>query len=1257
MVRLRGLGGCVCGLLLGAAAWGDAVRPPIPITFTLAEPGYVTLVIENLHGVRVRNLISETPYPAGQQTVWWDGLDDLARDTNAAAHAVYHVPGKVVAPGEYRVRGLVRKALTLRYEMSVYTHGNPPWNTGKSTSQWLTNHTPPGAIIFVPAGQAPVREGGAAPSPPQVLIGSDVAEGGSGLAWVDLAGKKLHGQMWLGGVWTGASYLTRDVGPAPVPGIYAYAGSAWGGDKYNGNMPELRLHKLVNGEAKLKAPRDTRMGTGEDPPVLAPTYKLPERGLAALGGLAAYNGLLVASLPKMNRLLFIDVAGQKALGTLALEDPRGMAFTPQGALLVISQGRVVRVTPPAIDQFTAAAPAAPPQQLLIADGLLDPQQLALDADGNLYVSDRGTSHQVKVFSPGGQFLRAIGTPGAPGVGAYDPTHLNNPKGIAVSDDGHLWVTETEFQPKRVSVWTLNGKLVTAYYGPTRYGGGGTRDPRDPSRYFLDGIEFKLDPATGRSWPLTIYYRADDKEKTGWGIGPERPLYIGDRQYLTNCYNISPTSGASVASIYRKGADGVAKVIAAAGNANECPPLSAYTQPARHFSVRWTGQVQPKYSETYTFIGMADDACKLRVNGQLLFDQRSPKVKGERSGEITLEAGRRYALTLEYFQTGGGEAKASLFWSSPRQKRELLPRAQLFPTVEATEASGLSATYFRGDDLTQPVATQVDPGVNFNWKKQPTACFLPTADDPMRTRLPQGYPLGDPLFFIWADGNGDGAFQAPELSFLPGTAGKVTVMADLAFAVSRLNDAALRFPVLGYTKDGIPQYDCARGETLVSGVQRPTSSGGDQVLTNDEGWTICTTAPKPFAAQSLGGAYKGEPRWSYPSLWPGLHASHIAPLPEFPGEVIGTTRLLGGFIRPKGSDIGDLWAINGNKGTVYLFTADGLFVATLFKDCRTASWKFPAATAGMDVSEASIHEEDFWPSITQAEDGTVSLAVLNADLVRLEGLETLKRLPDSTLTVTPAQLQAAQAYFVAAEEARQAAQAIQRDPLTVARLATAPTLDGKLDDWKGAVWVTIDTRTTQVGDWGKRKTETKAALAIAGDRLFAAYQTNEADLLTNSGESLQNLFKTGGALDLMLDALPGGERLLVARVKGKTTAVLYRPRVPGTATEPVPFGSPLRTVTFDRVDDVSPEVQLASHTEKDKDGRDVSTIYELSVPLALLGLLPTPATLRGDIGLLRGNGFTTMQRVYWYNKATSLVSDIPSEAELLPKLWGPVQIGE
>jgi len=143
--------------------------------------------------------------------------------------------------------------------------------------------------------------------------------------------------------------------------------------------------------------------------------------------------------------------------------------------------------------------------------------------------------------------------------------------------------------------------------------------------------------------------------------------------------------------------------------------------------------------------------------------------------------------------------------------------------------------------------------------------------------------------------------------------------------------------------------------------------------------------------------------------------------------------------------------------------------------------------------------------------------------------------------------------------------------------------------------------------------------------------------------MQNLFKSGGALDLMIDAVPGGERLLVTLVNGKTAAMLYRPHDPASKTQPVQFSSPLSTIAFDLVEDVSNQVKLTA----DKTGD-----YEFSVPLSVLGLSPTAnQTIKGDIGLLRGDGVQTLQRVYWRNKATGIVSDTPSEAALTPSLWG------
>jgi hypothetical protein len=111
---------------------------------------------------------------------------------------------------------------------------------------------------------------------------------------------------------------------------------------------------------------------------------------------------------------------------------------------------------------------------------------------NGHTMNRGNSHQVKVFDPAGKPLRAIGTAGPPKAGPYDPLHISNPNGLTIDSNGHLWVAETDFQPKRVTVWTLDGRLVRAFYGPAEYGGGGRLDPVDKSRFYFHGMEFQLD---------------------------------------------------------------------------------------------------------------------------------------------------------------------------------------------------------------------------------------------------------------------------------------------------------------------------------------------------------------------------------------------------------------------------------------------------------------------------------------------------------------------------------------------------------------------------------------------------------------------------------------------------------------------------------------------------------------------------------------------------------------------------------------------
>lgn len=1067
-------------------------NPPIPISFTLESPGYVTLVIEKPDGFRVRNLISETWYPAGKNTAWWDGLDDLGRDTDAADHGVYHIPGKFVEPGNYRIRGLVRGDIVPKYEFSPYTTGNPPWNTADHTGAWLANHSQPMAAVFVPAHQSPAKE-------PSVLLGAYVTEGPDGLAWVNLDGKKLGGKKWIGGNWTAAPYIARDAGENAVPEHLAYVASVWETGKQSGIL-ELRVTAITN---------------GKDIPVIL--HVLGATGSAGtdaskaanISGLAVHNGIVYVSLPQKNEIISIDARSGKVIGNIPLESPKGLAFNAQGRLLALSATNLLLY-----NSFQDPLKAAPQKTLI--NNLLAPIAVAVDGQGHLYVSDRGTSHQVKVYSPEGKFIRAIGKPGIPKAGPYDPLHMNNPSGLTIDSRNQLWVAEEDYLPKRISVWTPDGKFIKAFYGPGKYGGGGTLDPVDKDKfYYADegrgAMEFKLDWEKGSYQLTSVYYRPSETSlkmafRSG---GPETPLYYNGKRYYTNSYNSSPTNG---------------------------------------------------HSTSFLFIERDGIACPVAAMGQ------------------------------------------AFYWD-----------------------------------------------------------ILKT--DPFKKNWPEGVDLGltsatKDALFIWSDKNEDAQVQVNEVKFKKGGGSGVVVMPDLSFCIARVGDMAMQFFPDFSSGNGVPDYNFDNGKILAEGVFPPASSGGNQVLAAPDDLAITSLGMAPFSRFSISGAHNGIAKWSYPNMWPGLHASHKAPKPEFRGEIIGPTRLLGSFIEPKGSDIGKVMAINGNHGNIYLFSYDGLFVATLFNDMRLAPrWTMPFAIREMRLDTITLNDENFWPSITQTPDGKVYLVDGGRSaIVRLDSIENIQRLPEMSVSIHSDQLESCRVYLLGKEEIRQKNLGDKTGQVIIQR--TAPIVDGKLDEWTADGWVDIDKSGVKAYFNANTKPyDITGAMRVSGNMLYIAYRTGDPKLLQNSGEMPVAPFKTGGALDLMIGAdlkadpgrkspVEGDRRLLVTMVDGKPYAMLYQAVVKGVAdAERIPFSSPSRSITFDKVDNVTEQIRLAG-----SEGN-----YEVSVPLSLLGLTATNGlTIKGDLGILRGDGSQTTARTYWSNKATGITADVPSEAMLTPSLWGTLK---
>ena len=508
--NLHRLLACALGLL--AAGLGptgaQTVTPNIPIEFSLPADAEVTIVIEDATGQRVRNLIGGAFYPAGTHTFLWDGYDEGV----ALAAEGYDIERSLVPAGSYTVRLLTHDGIALETAVRVNTEGNPPWKSLDGSGGWLADHAPPHDLVFLPDG-SPFDPA------PQIFVGSPTDETGHGNVWLDTAGNKLFGFRQGGFVAPWAAARDVAAGASPIHHLY-------------------RLSPR-NGEVNIAGYTDsgtvTTLYTEVFPNAAAYTRT---SGIS----LAVHSGIAVFSLPHDDVIRFVDLASGTLLNSTSLTNPRGLHVDTAGNLLAVVAGEVRRYT---VD-WGAGLPSG--ETVVATTPLEDPFRLIQDGNGRLFVSDHGASHQVKVFDAAGAWLYSIGNANSADAdfGLYDERSMHFPGGMAIDDQGRLWVAEISPNPKRVSLWQLDGTFVRGFYGPGPYGGGGYLDPVDTSRFYyatdaaqMTLQELQLDWQNDVSKPRAIWdLRAGLDpamtlpEKRG---NPETPIHVGGRVYLSDSY--------------------------------------------------------------------------------------------------------------------------------------------------------------------------------------------------------------------------------------------------------------------------------------------------------------------------------------------------------------------------------------------------------------------------------------------------------------------------------------------------------------------------------------------------------------------------------------------------------------------------------------------------------------------------------------------------------------------------------------------------
>ncbi|MFM1988984.1 MAG: hypothetical protein RJA99_1941 [Pseudomonadota bacterium] len=131
-------------------------------------------------------------------------------------------------------------------------------------------------------------------------------------------------------------------------------------------------------------------------------------------------------------------------------------------------------------------------------------------------------------------------------------------------------------------------------------------------------------------------------------------------------------------------------------------------PADRFSVRWTGSVLARQTGEYRFRTVSDDGVRLWIDRRLAiarWDDHPPTV--DDAAPVSLVAGRRVDLRLEYYENGGG-ATVRLQWQRPgRTTWEPVPADLMSPTGAAGFADDTSGSspFGKPPGTSDPVAVR------------------------------------------------------------------------------------------------------------------------------------------------------------------------------------------------------------------------------------------------------------------------------------------------------------------------------------------------------------------------------------------------------------------------------------------------------------------------------------------------------------------------------------------------------------------------
>ena len=384
-----------------------------------------------------------------------------------------------------------------------------------------------------------------------------------------------------------------------------------------------------------------------------------------------------------------------------------------------------------------------------------------------------------------------------------------------------------------------------------------------------------------------------------------------------------------------------------------------------------------------------------------------------------------------------------------------------------------------------------------------------------------------------------------------------------------------------------------------------------------------------AAVSVG---DGRILWTYPNPYPSN--GHNSPLPQ-----TGELRHICGFE----GWAGEFFQLNGNKGTRYLFTSDGLFVAELFGDQRIAPSQYSLCEVkrGDVISGYSLNGECFGGWLGECAGGRPFQVVGKSSLsiCAVAGLGGVRRLPGGKIAL--------------------AKPPPEKTFLPPSEQGPAVVMDcggfGFQRGWQDAVIRSFPEDKVAEAAFGiSRSSGGPGPL-----RLFV--KVRDASPWINGGKDPEVMFKSGDCIDLRWAAdskadpkrrkpATGDIRLLFAPDgKGGVAAIKYVFVDPSVAPDARrSFTSPTGTAYVDRIE----HPKIKASVVKTKDGYE----FTADIPWKVLGENGKPVrgeTRRADVGVIFGDscGSATVRRAYLFDRESGIVDDLPNEVRVCPANWG------